>query len=80
MLILPGFENAYDPCCGLSFPPLCFGGRDGNSSTILCKDRNKYVFWDAYHPTEAANIIMAKKLIAGDANANSFNLRRLYSG
>ncbi|XP_042432740.1 GDSL esterase/lipase At5g41890 [Zingiber officinale] len=75
-----GFENPYDPCCGLSFPPLCLRVRDGNSSTILCKDRNKYVFWDAYHPTEAANIIIAKKLIAGDANATSFNLRRLYSG
>lgn len=80
MLILPGFENPYDPCCGLSFPPLCLGVHDSNSSTILCKDRNKYVFWDAYHPTEAANIIIAKKLIAGDANATSFNLRRLYSG
>ncbi|RWV99130.1 hypothetical protein BHE74_00007599 [Ensete ventricosum] len=65
-----------------NFPPLlCFGRHDGNSSSVLCKDRAKYVFWDAYHPTEAANIIIANKLLDGDATAATpFNLRRLYSG
>ncbi|XP_065036656.1 GDSL esterase/lipase At5g41890-like [Musa acuminata AAA Group] len=76
-----GFENVDDPCCGLSFPPLlCFGQHDGNSSSVLCKDRAKYVFWDAYHPTEAANIIIANKLLDGGATAATpFNLRRLYT-
>jgi phospholipase/lecithinase/hemolysin len=76
---LPGFDNALDPCCGGSFPPfLCIG--IGNSSlSSLCEDRSKYVFWDAFHPTEATNIIVAGKLLDGDAAAASpINIRQLY--
>ncbi|OVA04741.1 Lipase [Macleaya cordata] len=75
-----GFENAYDPCCGGNFPPfICFKGRDGNTSSTLCEDRSKYVFWDAYHPTEAANIIVAEKLLDGDeAIISPINVRELY--
>ncbi|XP_058084525.1 GDSL esterase/lipase At5g41890 [Magnolia sinica] len=76
-----GFENAYDPCCGGNFPPfICFKGHNKNESSDLCKDRSKYVFWDAYHPTEAANIIIAGKLLDGDETvASPINLRQLYS-
>lgn len=81
MLTLAGFQNANDPCCGLSFPPLlCFGGHDSNSSAILCKDRGKYVFWDAYHPTEATNTIILNKLLDDEKTTSPFSLRRLYSG
>ncbi|XP_021768502.1 GDSL esterase/lipase At5g41890-like [Chenopodium quinoa] len=75
-----GFENAKDPCCGGYFPPfLCFKGKNINTSSELCEDRSKYVFWDAYHPTEAANLIMAKKLLDGDKRVTSpVNLRQLY--
>ncbi|XP_038974640.1 GDSL esterase/lipase At5g41890 [Phoenix dactylifera] len=75
-----GFENVNDPCCGGSFPPfLCFRGPDAGSSSVLCKDRSKFVFWDAYHPTEATNIIIAKRLLDGDASAAyPVNVRRLY--
>ncbi|XP_062184939.1 GDSL esterase/lipase At5g41890 [Phragmites australis] len=73
-----GFDNALDPCCGGSLPPfLCIG--IANSSFSLCKDRSKYVFWDAFHPTEAANFIIAGKLLDGDAAAASpINVRELY--
>ncbi|CAL5030466.1 unnamed protein product [Urochloa decumbens] len=73
-----GFENALDPCCGGSFPPfLCIG--TANSSSSLCSDRSKYVFWDAFHPTEAANLIVAGKLLDGDAAAASpINVRELF--
>ncbi|GAB2224505.1 hypothetical protein Drorol1_Dr00005266 [Drosera rotundifolia] len=76
-----GFENAKDPCCGGYFPPfVCFSGKDANTSSNLCKDRSKYVFWDAYHPTEAANLIMAKKLLDGDHGiASPLNIRQLYN-
>ncbi|KAE9459680.1 hypothetical protein C3L33_08454, partial [Rhododendron williamsianum] len=61
-----GFENAEDPCCGGYFPPfVCFKGSDANTSSFLCEDRSKYLFWDAYHPTEAANIIVAESLLNG---------------
>lgn len=29
-------------------------------------DRAKYVFWDAYHPTKAAKLVIAEKLLDGD--------------
>ncbi|KAK8502451.1 hypothetical protein V6N13_130499 [Hibiscus sabdariffa] len=77
-----GFENANEPCCGGYFPPfVCF--KSGNASTnasALCDDRSKYVFWDAYHPTEAANVIIAKQLVDGDENVSfPINIRKLYN-
>ncbi|KAM7525944.1 hypothetical protein LguiA_015846 [Lonicera macranthoides] len=75
-----GFENAKDPCCGGYFPPfVCFNGKNVNGSSVLCEDRGKYVFWDAYHPTEAANLIIAEKLLNGDQSVSSpINIRELY--
>ncbi|XP_062025694.1 GDSL esterase/lipase At5g41890 [Rosa rugosa] len=74
-----GFKDADAPCCGGYFPPfLCFMGR--NTSSPLCGDRSKYVFWDAYHPTEAANVIIAKRLLDGDESISSpINIRELYN-
>ncbi|XP_022733791.1 GDSL esterase/lipase At5g41890 [Durio zibethinus] len=77
-----GFENADEPCCGGYFPPfICFKSRDANTSaSALCEDRSKYVFWDAYHPTEAANLIIAKQLLYGDESSSSpINIHKLYS-
>ncbi|XP_020572795.1 GDSL esterase/lipase At1g74460-like [Phalaenopsis equestris] len=55
-----GFTNVTDPCCSignlrasLTCTPL----------SRLCKDRSKYVFWDAYHPTERANAFMAHSFL-----------------
>ncbi|KAA3460033.1 GDSL esterase/lipase [Gossypium australe] len=75
-----GLENANDPCCGGYFPPfVCFKSSNANSSA-LCDDRSKYVFWDAYHPTEAANLIIAKQLVDGDESVSfPINIRRLYN-
>ncbi|KAI8546121.1 hypothetical protein RHMOL_Rhmol07G0091800 [Rhododendron molle] len=75
-----GFENAEDPCCRGYFPPfVCFKGSDANTSSFLCEDRSKYLFWDAYHPTEAANIIVAESLLNGGQSVSSpINIRELY--
>ncbi|KAK9284147.1 hypothetical protein L1049_023315 [Liquidambar formosana] len=71
-----GFKSASQACCGN-------GGQFqgiipcGPTST-MCDDRSKYVFWDPYHPSEAANIIVAKQLIDGDTKYISpVNLRQL---
>ncbi|CAI9772123.1 unnamed protein product [Fraxinus pennsylvanica] len=77
-----GFVNNDGPCCGGYFPPfLCFKGKNANtSSSALCDDRSKYVFWDAYHPTEAANLIIADKLLNGDKSVcYPMNIRQLYN-
>ncbi|EXB44697.1 GDSL esterase/lipase [Morus notabilis] len=55
-----GFENSDKPCCsfGRIRPALtCV------PASTLCKDRSKYVFWDEYHPSDAANEIIANEII-----------------
>ncbi|KAJ4963636.1 hypothetical protein NE237_023575 [Protea cynaroides] len=71
-----GFVTASVACCGN-------GGQYrgiipcGPQST-LCTDRDKHVFWDPYHPSEAANVIVAKQLVDGDTRyMTPMNLRQL---
>lgn len=58
-----GFSVVNRGCCGI--------GRNRGQVTCLpfqtpCPNRNKYLFWDAFHPTEKVNIIMAKMAFSGD--------------
>ncbi|XP_022956249.1 LOW QUALITY PROTEIN: GDSL esterase/lipase At4g16230-like [Cucurbita moschata] len=61
-----GFENADSACCHIA-------GRHGGlfpcgPPSRVCVDRSKYVFWDSFHPSEATNSIIARRLMDGDAN------------
>jgi phospholipase/lecithinase/hemolysin len=31
----------------------------------LCNDRDAYVFWDAFHPTERANRLIVQQFVSG---------------
>ncbi|XP_052202374.1 GDSL esterase/lipase At1g71691-like [Diospyros lotus] len=58
-----GFNVINRGCCGI--------GRNRGQITCLpfqtpCPNRDQYVFWDAFHPTEAVNIIMGRKAFSGD--------------
>ncbi|GKV27122.1 hypothetical protein SLEP1_g36327 [Rubroshorea leprosula] len=58
-----GFSVVDRGCCGI--------GRNRGQVTCLpfqtpCPNRDEYVFWDAFHPTEKVNIIMARKAFNGD--------------
>ena len=33
---------------------------------VPCPNRDQYIFWDAFHPTAAANIIIGRKALNGD--------------
>ncbi|GAA0179881.1 hypothetical protein Leryth_018407 [Lithospermum erythrorhizon] len=62
-----GFEVVDKGCCGV--------GRNNGEVTCLplqqaCADRTKYLFWDAFHPTESANILLAKNSFS--SNSKSF--------
>ncbi|CAH2049778.1 unnamed protein product [Thlaspi arvense] len=73
---LLGFTTASIACCGNGGQ---FAGiiPCGPTSSI-CSDRDKHVFWDPYHPSEAANIIIAKQLLHGDPKyVSPMNLRQL---
>ncbi|KAK9672312.1 hypothetical protein RND81_12G091800 [Saponaria officinalis] len=71
-----GFENANSACCYVSGR---FGGSiPCNPTSNVCSDRSKYVFWDPYHPSDAANVLIAKRLTDGDSLVISpINIRRL---
>ncbi|CAL1397441.1 unnamed protein product [Linum trigynum] len=61
-----GFENANSACCRVA-------GRHGGlipcgPPSLVCPDRTKFVFWDPYHPSEAANLIIAGRLLDGGAD------------
>ncbi|KAL8152005.1 hypothetical protein V2J09_021813 [Rumex salicifolius] len=71
-----GFTTASKACCGN-------GGRFAGiipcgPTSSLCQDRNKHVFWDPYHPSEAANLLLTKQLLDGDTKyVSPMNLRQL---
>ncbi|CAF1969791.1 unnamed protein product [Brassica oleracea var. botrytis] len=53
-----GFRVTNAACCGV--------GRNGGQLTCLpgqspCPNRDEYVFWDAFHPTDHANTIIAQR-------------------
>ncbi|KAL5993295.1 hypothetical protein ACLOJK_014219 [Asimina triloba] len=71
-----GFEVVDEGCCGV--------GRNNGQITCLplqppCDDRSKYIFWDAFHPTEAANIILANKSYSSNSPSDVYpiNIRQL---
>jgi hypothetical protein len=66
MVYLTGFENANYACCYVSGR---FGGLvPCGPPSKVCEDRSKYVFWDPYHPSDATNVIIARRLMDGDSN------------
>ncbi|CAI9117175.1 OLC1v1018521C1 [Oldenlandia corymbosa var. corymbosa] len=57
-----GFKVWDRGCCGI--------GRNQGQITCLpfvtpCLNRNEYVFWDAFHPTQAVNAILAQRAFSG---------------
>ncbi|KAL6961927.1 hypothetical protein U1Q18_036887 [Sarracenia purpurea var. burkii] len=69
-----GFEVVDRGCCGV--------GRNNGEVTCLplqqpCNDRTTYLFWDAFHPTEAANIVVARKSFSSQSYTYPINIRQL---
>ncbi|XP_028801619.1 GDSL esterase/lipase At1g33811-like [Neltuma alba] len=69
-----GFEVMDKGCCGV--------GRNNGQITCLplqqpCEDRNKYLFWDAFHPTEVANILLAKMSYTSQSYTYPINIQQL---
>nr|GEZ27662.1 GDSL esterase/lipase At1g71691-like [Tanacetum cinerariifolium] len=72
-----GFRVLDRGCCGI--------GRNRGQITCLpfqtpCPDRNEYVFWDAFHPTEAVNVLMGRKAFSGTPDVvHPINIQQLAS-
>ncbi|ONK73169.1 uncharacterized protein A4U43_C04F27990 [Asparagus officinalis] len=62
---LYGFSVIDRGCCGI--------GRNSGQITCLpfqtpCSNRDQYVFWDAFHPTAAVNVMLARKAFSGNTD------------
>lgn len=72
-----GFSVVDRGCCGI--------GRNRGQITCLpfqtpCPNRDQYVFWDAFHPTEKVNVIMGRRAFNGDLSvAYPMNIQQLAS-
>jgi hypothetical protein len=55
-----GFKTSHTSCCDVdtSVGGLCL------PTAQLCADRKDFVFWDAYHTSDAANQVIADRLFA----------------
>nr|ABK22816.1 unknown [Picea sitchensis] len=57
-----GFSNANNACCGQG---LYNGIGLCTAASNLCADRDSYVFWDQYHPSQRAIKIIVDRLFSG---------------
>lgn len=60
-----GFETALMACCGYGGPPYNFNQniQCGVNGCQVCPIGSKYISWDGIHYTEAANAIVASKIL-----------------
>ncbi|KAJ8431431.1 hypothetical protein Cgig2_014924 [Carnegiea gigantea] len=75
--IATGFRNTTGPCCELKET---LGVRAScKEGGKVCAERNKYVYFDGQHYTEAVNDVIASKAFFSDSSTDvyPFNLQRL---
>lgn len=61
-----GFQSPVMACCGHGGPPYNFDANIGcgNPACRVCGENTKYISWDGVHYTEAANAIVASKVLS----------------
>ncbi|XP_076907893.1 GDSL esterase/lipase At5g33370-like [Bidens hawaiensis] len=69
-----GFKTSQEACCGQG-PYNGLGLCTPFSS--ICTNRDEYVFWDAYHPSQRANRLIAREIFNGTKYMHPMNLSTL---
>jgi phospholipase/lecithinase/hemolysin len=71
-----GFDNADKACCGAIGPER--GIINCQSFITACPDRDKYFFWDPYHPSQAGYQILADEFFEGSTYISPMNIKQLF--
>lgn len=58
---ISGFEVVEKACCSTGTFEMSYLCSD--KSPLTCTDASKYVFWDAFHPTDKTNRIVSNYLL-----------------
>lgn len=68
VLASPGIEKPLMTCCGHGGPPYNYDPKKSCSTSDegLCKLGEKFISWDGVHFTDAANGIVASKVLTGE--------------
>ncbi|KAL3615290.1 hypothetical protein CASFOL_040951 [Castilleja foliolosa] len=56
-----GFDVSQTACCATGTFEMGYACNEGNPMT--CRDADKYVFWDAFHPTQHTNKLVADHIV-----------------
>ncbi|KAF3334521.1 GDSL esterase/lipase [Carex littledalei] len=77
-----GFEKPYMACCGHGGPPYnynhsitCMG-----AGFEVCEDGSKHISWDGVHYSEAANSVVASKLLTAEYSRQRINFEYFCKG
>ncbi|KAF9607190.1 hypothetical protein IFM89_033397 [Coptis chinensis] len=63
--------SGQNPCCAVGVDGLCLPDQ------TPCQDRDKYSFWDGFHPTEVVNRNLAKDCFNGSFSCVPLNVQQL---
>jgi len=55
---LAGFDVTSRACCGTGLTEMSYMCE--MNIPLTCSDPNKYMFWDAFHPTDKTNQLIAQ--------------------
>ncbi|CAD5196442.1 unnamed protein product [Musa acuminata subsp. malaccensis] len=77
-----GFENPLMACCGYGGPPYNYKFRMtcGEPTVTACAEGSRYISWDGVHNTEAANSIIASKILSAKYSTPQIKLKDLCKG
>nr|GEW14250.1 GDSL esterase/lipase At1g29670-like [Tanacetum cinerariifolium] len=64
-----GFTVTNAGCCGV--------GKNNGQITCLpgqtpCQNRDQHIFWDAFHPSEAANVIVGRRSYSAESSSDAY--------
>lgn len=79
IVVFPGIEKPLMTCCGHGGPPYNYDPKEScmTSDKYLCKLGEKFISWDGVHFTDAANGIVASKVLSGEYNIPRVKLTSL---